>query len=277
MRCWLTNKHNSTTEIMNERQRQAYLEAMGIQVYYPRQPLAHARPSPAYEWPDSGPGSAVDNPARAVAAEPVQEKASSRARVVVDLDDSRRRRRPGETAAPAPEPEVQADAPAANSQESLQFRLAYMQAAPELAVLSELPLHSATDNGQVQELLGNILLALSVNADTSNWQAEQFNWPLSDAMPAAEATEEHARQALGGFITMRQQRDGFSNLLVFSGRLGHLLPGAARGQTSGDFPARKLNCQVTCVENLQAMLSLPELKKEVWQQLQALRQRLIRN
>ena len=34
---------------MNELRRQAYLEAMGIKVYYPRATLPGAKPSPRYE------------------------------------------------------------------------------------------------------------------------------------------------------------------------------------------------------------------------------------
>ena len=36
---------------MNERVRQAYLEAMNIQTYFPRQQLPGAKPSPDYDFP----------------------------------------------------------------------------------------------------------------------------------------------------------------------------------------------------------------------------------
>lgn len=258
---------------MNEQQRQAYLEAMGIQVYYPRQPLKNARPSPAYEWPEPEPA----NAGAAAEQRPVGDHAGSGpARVVVDLDDSRRRRRQSQVDAPVAADQPDARSDAGSAEPALRFRLTYSQPVPGLAVLSEQPLERTADSPEVSQLLHNILLALAVDNAAENRQVEQFNWPLSEAMPAGEATAEHARQALGGFITMRQQRDGFTNLLVFSSRLAELLPGAARGQTSGDFPARKIHCQVTCVESLYAMLSLPELKKDVWRQLQPLRQRLSR-
>jgi hypothetical protein len=264
---------------MNEQQRQAYLEAMGIQVYYPRQPLANALASPDYVWPEPAepqagthPAAGSDSAGKAKAARPAS------ARVVVDLDESRRERRresPADSAAATQQAQEQAqEQEAANAEPALQFRLAFYRPGPDLAVLSELPMQARADSAEARELLGNILLALSVESRDSDWQAEMFNWPLSPDMPAREATEEHARQALGGFITQRRQQGGFSNLLLFSSRLAPLMPGAARDQGTGDFPARKLNCQVCCVESLQAMLALPELKREVWQQLQPLRQRL---
>lgn len=267
-------------QFMNEQQRQAYLEAMGIQVYYPRQPLANALASPDYVWPEPAEPQAGTSPAEASdLASKTRSARPASARLVVDLDESRRERRrespadsaAADTAAATQEALEQEDAKAAPA---LQFRLAFYRPGPDLAVLSELPLQARADSAEARELLGNILLALSVETRDSDWQAEIFNWPLSPDMPAREATEEHARQALGGFITQRRQQGGFSNLLLFSSRLAPLMPGAAKEQTSGDFPARKLNCQVCCVDSLQAMLALPELKREVWQQLQPLRQRL---
>jgi hypothetical protein len=253
---------------------------MGIQVYYPRQPLANALASPDYVWPEPAQPPAKTGPA--VASDPVSKTKAVRpasARVVVDLDESRRERRrespaDGAAADTAADTQRTPEQENAKAEPALQFRLAFYRPGPDLAVLSELPLQARSDSAEARELLGNILLALSVETRGSDWQAEMFNWPLSPDMPAREATEEHARQALGGFITQRRQQGGFSNLLLFSSRLAPLMPGAARDQGGGDFPARKLNCQVCCVESLQAMLALPELKREVWQQLQPLRQRL---
>ncbi len=129
---------------MNEQQRQAYLEAMGIQVYYPRQPLANALASPEYSWPE--PAEPVAEAAPVSASESAGDDKALRpasARVVVDLEKSRRERRrenPADTARPVQEQE------AATVEPALQFRLAFYRLSPDLAVLSELPLQARSES-----------------------------------------------------------------------------------------------------------------------------------
>ena len=164
------------------------------------------------------------------------------------------------------------------------FRLEYRLINSQLAVLLEVPLHAQQQlGGQTAQLLANILLALEVGAEDRESDkagtSEPFNWPLLDGLPAEEATARRASQALLGFIAMRRQRDSFRNLLVFtsqSGQILELLPGVSTAPGC-DYRLEKLDCWLTHVSSLQEMLSVPSMKREVWQELQPLRKRLLTN
>ena len=92
-------------------------------------------------------------------------------------------------------------------------------------------------------------------------------------MPASETGADKAAQALRGFITKRLERDKFANLLVFSSQLLELLPEAQAHQDLADYQLAS-NVYLTRTHSLGAMLQVPELKREVWAQLQPLRKRL---
>lgn len=169
----------------------------------------------------------------------------------------------------------------AGTETTPRFRLQYRRINKQLAVLQEVPVHAQQQlTSQTTQLLNNILRALDVEPEEENQAnptgSELFNWPLSSELPAEEATPRRASQALLGFIAMRRQRDDFRNLLVFTSQTGQiveLLP-EAETATGGDYRIDKLDCWLTRVSSLQEMLSLPSIKREVWQDLQPLRARL---
>ena len=123
-------------------------------------------------------------------------------------------------------------------------------------------------------LLRNILTALGVNADSCNFSSANFDWPIVEGLSVATEPNQAARQALGGFITMRQQQDGFSNLLVFAGEIDELLVKKSGKEEVRDYKVEQADYYFTITNSLQMMLSYPRLKREVWDQLQPLKQRL---
>ena len=73
---------------------------------------------------------------------------------------------------------------------------------------------------------------------------------------------------------MRKRLDGFDNLLVFAGQIDALLLRSTKKAEQRDYLVKVEDYHLTITSSLQAMLSFPMLKKEVWQRLQPLRQRL---
>lgn len=285
---------------MNEQLRQAYLRTMGITPVYPRMPVSGAQPSPRYDFscpdflavsdsalPGSADGTAnsaaaVSTPAAISPTAGARQERTRAAREHLGLDSQQQRPASadaGSRSAVAAEQTMAAMAPAdaANEApgEALRFCLEYRRVSANLAVLFEVPLHAQPEmSRQSVQLLENILLALEIRPTQDALTVEKFNWPLLEDLPVAETSARHATQALLGFITMRQQRDSFANLLLFtnqSGQLADLLP-AEDG--AADYRQEKLACWITRVNSLQEMLSVPAMKREVWQQLQSLRKRL---
>tara|TARA_B100001964_G_scaffold245311_1_gene331500 strand:+ start:39193 stop:39990 length:798 start_codon:yes stop_codon:yes gene_type:complete len=252
---------------MNELTRQAYLEAMGIQVVYPRIALPGARQSPHYELSAASPVEVV----REAIRRPIEGVLS-----VASLPP------PTVNATSTEDDQAATDAlpqSAAETSEvaadTLKFSLRYYRINEQFAVIDELP-HAQSGNGNEDKLslLRNILLALNIDTDACNFAYESFDWPLIQGLPVETEPSLAARQALGGFIAMRKRLDGFDNLLVFAGQIDALLLRSTKKAEQRDYLVKVEDYHLTITSSLQAMLSFPMLKKEVWQRLQPLRQRL---
>ena len=184
-------------------------------------------------------------------------------------------------AAPASAAGAAIQAQASNAGEALnddlKFSLRYYRINAQLAVVNELPhLQSATDTDSdaAISLLRNILQALKTDCSVCDFSSESFDWPLVAGLPMDTEPTRAAHQALGGYLAMRKRRDGFQNLLVFAGKIDELLVRDTQKGEERDYSVSDPAYHLTVTSSLQAMLSYPLLKKEVWQQLQALRQRL---
>lgn len=281
---------------MNEQLRQAYLQTMGITPLYPRMPVPGAQASPGYDFscpdflaiaddvaPESEQGDSQTTVAGSTKASGGEKQVRTQsAREHLGLGSEPRRSSPKETDSRSPNVagrENAAEASAVTASEvqgeALRFRLEYRRVSESLAVLIEVPLHAQPElTRQSAQLLENILLALDVRPAQNTVVAENFNWPLLEDLPIEETSARHATQALLGFVAMRQQRDGFANLLLFMNQSGQLVDLLPAGEGALDYRQERLGCWITRVSSLQEMLSAPAMKREVWQQLQPLRKRL---
>mgnify|MGYP002395324410 CR=1 FL=1 len=158
---------------------------------------------------------------------------------------------------------------------ALRFCSRFYALGDKLAVLSEAP-HDGSqhDEAEATRLLAAILRALEVPAARLAAATDVLNWPLTPEQPAAETGAEHASRALGGFLTQTWEQHGYANLLVFSSQLQELLPGYDRSEGASDYQPNARNYRITSTQSLAAMCAVPELKREVWDHLQPLRERL---
>ena len=265
---------------MNENQRQAYLKAMGIQVYFPRRVLPGARPSPDYH----------------VSAEPLEQKQQAEV-----TGDSRQYRESVTIAAaePAlPEPNVEAraktgaeavsetDIVLASStpeddtlaEEELRFSLQYFKINDQIAVINEIPhVKSHHSSGESITLLKAILAALGIDSSQCQFEPGCFDWPITTDLDPGEDQQLVARKAVFGFIRKRQEIDKFDNLILFCARTEPLIQSSESGVASHDFEFTEHGFHITVTRSLHAMLSIPLLKRSVWQDLQALKARLESN
>lgn len=269
---------------MNESQRKAYLSAMGIDVYYPRVNIPGAKISPLYEFDLEEAGQApVDDAAMPEIKEqatdlPPEPKIINEGikKAKEEIGKQSRAKREEDAVSEVVPVETEAKSAAsstANESDAapLRFALRYYRITDSLAVIEEYPLQQSKDsNKESLNLLRNILRALTIQTEEPVFTPEHFNWPLLDGLAedADEATA--ARQALLGFIAGRQQQDGFKNLLVFTGFIDDLLIGPDGVENRRDYTQAGTNYSITLTHSLQSMLSYPQLKKDVWQQLQSL-------
>jgi hypothetical protein len=123
-------------------------------------------------------------------------------------------------------------------------------------------------------LLRSILRALQIDIAAVDFQAESLSWPLAEALSMKNDPSTEARNALFGFIRVRRELDKFKNLLVFAGQINDLLLPPDSAEENYDYQVNESDYFITVTNSLQSMLAYPLLKRDVWRQLQALRQRL---
>ncbi len=268
---------SATPPLMNETQRQAYLQAMGIQAYFPRVPVAGAKQSPVYIV--ASPAEVTTN-AAVIAAKPAPVAATPAPRAArVSKPQTAITQTPAVATATVVELSPVASAPLPEVLDALRFHLQYYRINDTLAVIDEIPFQQtrkAPDTTIV--LLKAILRALEVDCQAATFQADAFNWPLETGMVMKGDPAQAAQQALLGYIKMRQQRDGFQYLLIFAAQLSTLLPDAA--ELKQDVSARREQqaitdtYRITTTHSLQSLLAHPILKRETWAHLQDLRRQL---
>lgn len=249
---------------MDELRRQAYLNAMGIQQYYPRSSLAGAKASPASHL---APSITLSTPSAAL---------------TVDSEEAARQGPPGGNDETLLEPENEAGKEPEQEAESggepqaeLKFELCYYKINAELAVIDEIPHHSGEkSHTHSLALLQAILLALGVDSKDCQFNPETFSWPLAAALEMKSEPALEARKALLGFIKKRQEIDRFGNLLIFAGQIDEILVHREGEEEGRDYQFANCNYYVTITSSLRSMLAYPMLKRDTWHHLQPLRQRL---
>lgn len=265
---------------MNERKRQAYLEAMDIQTYFPRQQLPGAKPSPDYDFPALS--AVLPELDESIQAKTEISANSARKASGLDAVEELRSRPPSSrkaTVTPirqsskAPESESEPDT-ALDQENSLSFTLRYYRINEKLAVLDEVPTEgSAQLSEESLTLMQAILKALGQDGFEPNRTAEEFSWPLLSGYSMKNTPRVEAAKAISGFLQMRKETDGFTNLLVFAGQVEDVLLQFDENKNARDFESSK-GYFITVTHSLASMLAVSTLKRDVWQHLQALRKRI---
>ena len=145
------------------------------------------------------------------------------------------------------------------------FSCGFYAVGRELAVICEVPyLGHDQDQPRRDALLAAILRALNLS-DPQLPKAERFHWPLTAEEDAADSRIHEACQTLDGFLKKRLQQSPFRVLLVFAVQLQALLD---KSGIAGKLEER--NIRVIHSHSLDAMLKIPALKKAVWQDIRGL-------
>jgi hypothetical protein len=268
--------------LMNERKRQAYLEAMDIQTYFPRQQLPGAKPSPDYDFPALSDVLPELNESIQGKAE-ISAKSARKANELDAIEELRSRvpasRKatvtPIRQSSKVPESENESGSVSAvDIQDSLSFTLRYYRINERLAVLDEVPTQgSAQLSEESLKLMQAILKALGQDGFEPNPTAEEFSWPLPSEYSMKNTPRVEAAKAISGFLQMRKETDGFTNLLVFAGKVEDVLLKFDANKNARDFESSK-GYFITVTHSLASMLAVSTLKRDVWQHLQALRKRI---
>ena len=265
---------------MNERKRQAYLEAMDIQTYFPRQQLPGAKPSPLYDFPIEQSPVLVDLAEDSPSVLSREGTRPDGLHALEELRSSGTAVRKA-TVTPIKKPDASSDSEngvqpenAVQQEPRLSFTLRYYRINEKLAVLDEMPGQASRElSERSTSLLQAILRALGQAENTTNLKVEEFSWPMRSGYPLKDTPQAEAAKAISGFLQMRKETDGFGNLLVFAGQLEEVLLQFEGSNNARDFESSR-GYFITVTHSLASMLAVPTLKRDVWEQLQAIRKRI---
>ncbi len=276
---------------MNELQRQAYIEAMGVDSYFPRFTLPGAAVSELCEIPSeflqselaavetavitddalnsvqADSISPVENSVATAAVKGSAGNGSAAAMQALFADDNKRKEYSADktlAATSSVEP-VNTDGDIIP-----EFSLSIIRGANILLV--DEGLNGNVDQVEYLTLLHNMLFALG--AEVQQLSIERFNWPMVKSAQF-DQTALAAKQTLQAFIAKQLSQLDSSYLLVMGESAKTYLAAELTSDNEKLSHGRFMSCkvlesQLICTHSASAMLINPELKREIWKDLQPL-------
>ena len=284
---------------MNERQRQDYLEAMGIQTWFPRFVLPAAKPSHTCDWDfDDYPVEAFDEPAPLMGA-PEQSISAPPQDMSYQQPAYSPQQAPSPSQTPsqapaagalkessdilgelgfAPTPEEKAEESEKTQTTDINvipaepFRLAVIDVSETCLAIVDLPWSGLNQfTGYHERLLRNILKAVNQPCDQT-LEARVFAWPIIQETTPVD--RKYAREAVQCFLANQFGWQRRKTILLFGRTSGTCLWGS---QESWDTPFESfrglqkkddVTYAITC--SLGEMMGIPELKADAWADLKGL-------
>ena len=233
-----------------ETRRLAYLQAMGVDSYFPRVALAGAPPSVLCELPPR-PEALAEPPLAPENATDSAPQTGGSPQALRDLLPS-----VAATARPATGKRAQAG-PASPEADGVRFTLRFFQVPGSTLLIDASP--EAAPEARLQRLATNLLLAISrldgdAAAGATNVQQHIFRWPMVGNSQVARS-EQAAREAVAAAVQGNCERHGFSRVLL----MGELAQRYAATPVAG---VRLLPC-----ESLAHYLATPAAKARLWRDL----------
>jgi hypothetical protein len=283
-----------------EQIRRALLAQTGITCWFPRWSLPGAAPShpECFDEPDSEQEPAQipeipANPVLPVASEkPGAPAASSALEMMRSLVDTAEKKpvAPVETPAPPAQSSLNNAAPvnfAAVNVEQVRaepvgtvesFAFSWFAVDRRLAVLAMLPQGADRLSGSCRQMLTRLIAALHPSLQHVALSEQSFHWPFVDA-PDLPADAAAARQAADAFVARRLREQNAALVLLLADEIPWFI--AADGKTAAVdsqlIVHPRFGFAMLSTHSLHAMEQSPGLKREAWQALQLVRDRLARS
>ncbi|GAA4651848.1 hypothetical protein GCM10023116_41320 [Kistimonas scapharcae] len=259
---------------MNEQQRQQYLDAMGIQPWYPRYILPEAKPSTTCEW--DWEAWEAEHPPAAVAEQP-QHSAEQAVTPAPFKPAGKPVMRPADILGETPEQAVETttETPAENVtvqskpvKPAERFRLVTLSVDDDCLVVSELPSTGMNQFTRFHErLLRNLLFSVGIPIAPA-LQPALFDWPI--AGNRADQDEQAAHDAVHGYLTNQFGLRRRKTLFL----LGRNCVRYALGPETDFDEVRGIqdkDQQITVItHSLDALMKLPAIKADTWRDISPL-------
>jgi len=253
-----------------ENLRQEYLNAMGIDSYFPRLLLPGAPPPRRCEWPQAWKQQALPQP------EAVPEPVTGRQAVpgeepvvppVAELAPSPRVVAPTSPVPEAPPAEPADTGTAGKTVEEARFQTVFIRINDDLCAINLMPYVGQRQLAGVHRaLLGNMLSAAGINPESMQVDDAPFRWPLTEGV-RMDSSKQAARAALTAYLEQKCAGRPFTQLLV----MGELALSAMADEDAGQAFLQGQPWLTVFTRSLDEILNRPQLKQEVWLRLRTLR------
>lgn len=274
---------------MNERQRQDYLEAMGIQTWFPRFVLPAAKPSHTCDWDDTdSPVEAFTDPAPAMEAAlqpaaapfppqgmgyippqnhytppPAGGVLKESSDILGELgfattpDESQDKKETSASKSQTTDTDITPAEP---------FRLAAIDVNEHCLAVVDLPWSGLNQfTGYHERLLRGILKAVQLPCD-QELQTGVFAWPMIQETTPVD--RKYAQEAVRCFLTNQFGLQRRKTVLLFGRNSGTCLWSGTFDTARGIQEKDGVTYAITC--SLGEMMGIPELKAEAWADLKGL-------
>lgn len=158
------------------------------------------------------------------------------------------------------------------------FAFSWFALDKRLAVLCMLPSGASRLSGSCRQMLARLLAALHPSLQSVALSEQSFHWPFVEA-PDLPADATAARQAVDAFVARRLREQNAALVLVLADEQPWFMSPTAE---SAPVPNRLLvhprfGFAMLCTHSLHGMEQQAGLKREAWQALQLVRDRLARH
>ncbi|KEQ18861.1 uracil-DNA glycosylase family protein [Endozoicomonas numazuensis] len=256
---------------INERTRQHYLDAMGIQTWFPRQILPNALPPREFDFPEEEfepeTPSALSGTLESVQTSEAAMGVST-AKDLLGISNTVKTK-----------PEAKPDAPVINKLvtetrlvEVSKFRLVTLPANEHCLVVAEMP-HSGLNQFSRfhQRLLSDILRAIKMPAESDPLPSSEFIWPLGNIglMEHLSQDDSAAADAVCAYLSNQFGLARRKVVLLFGQAAARFVidPNRSFGDLRGLQKGLHSDQHFVVTHGLNELMKLPALKSEAWQDI----------
>jgi hypothetical protein len=280
-----------------EQIRRALLAQTGITSWFPRWSLPGAAPShpQCFDLPDTEQHSApvpeisdIPGPPAIAIMPAIPEKtpqpgapsALQMMRSLVDIQE-KKPAPPADIPVPGPVTPIVDTAVVANQKplDAVEpFAFSWFAVDRRLAVMAMLPQNSARLSGSCRQMLTRLIAALHPSLQNVALSEQSFHWPFVDA-PDLPADAGAARQAADAFVARRLREQNAALVVVLADEIPWFLTadGKAAVLDGRLIVHPRFGFALLSTHSLHAMEQNPGLKRDAWQALQLVRDRLARS
>ncbi|WP_257254734.1 MULTISPECIES: hypothetical protein [unclassified Endozoicomonas] len=259
---------------ISERTRQHYLDAMGIQTWFPRQILPNALTPRAFDCLQEEPGEAFkpENSALSSQQESAQHPESamgaSTAKDLLGISGRAETKQDSKPATPVKQRVINEH----QSEETSKFRLVTLAANEHCLVVAEMP-HSGLNQFSRfhQRLLSDILRAIQLPAESETLPFSDFVWPLGNIglMEHLSQNDSAAADAVCAYLSNQFGLARRKVVLLFGQAAARFVidPNRPFSELRGLQKGLHSHQHFIVTHGLNELMKLPALKSEAWQDI----------